>query len=569
MVIIYWELYTYEDNYIRALVNLKEAKKIGTNSSDSEKIKDKYGCTLYYIGDLYFQKKDYQIALDYYKRSYDIFNSFTETDLAREDLYFTLTSFAFTTIREDKAYTMYSIGRSYLELNTMDTARIYLNKSLTVAKKTTHNRLEARIYYALARLEHKNQNLDLSKNFSGKSLVLSKSSNLNEYVIYNYLLQMEIDLVNGDYNNIEGYYNKTIPLVMQMGMKSELAKAKQLYAVYSNQIGNSNLAFQMLEEANSIREELNDDEVARKFGQQESEMKYQQNVYDLELESMKAKEEEKRVTTQLYFSIAILFLILLMAILIYINSRKNKKLSEELGKINKQLESANTQLVELNDTKTKLFRIISHDLKNPIKEFDSGVKHLISNQTIDKDNLNKYLTNLSKSASNIQGLLYSLLNWAESQFSDRPIVKTEVDINDILQKVMPLYQQMIDEKEIKIRINLSVQTLDTDANILQIILRNIIHNSIKFTLNEGTISIKTDTEDDFTILQIADTGIGIRKDQVEAILTDKHFYHSQTDLFKSTGVGLRAVKDYIDQLGGNLFIESTPGNGTIVTIYFP
>lgn len=562
-------IYTYEDNYIRALTNLKKAVSIGLNAEDSEKIKDKYGCTLYYLGDLYFQKKDYEVALNYYKESYKIFDSYTETDMAKEDLNFVLTSYAFTTIREDKAYAMYSIGRSYLNLGKLDSAKNYLDKSLVVAKETTHNRLEAKIYYTLARLENHKQNIDSSLEFSEKSLDLSESSNLMEYVIYNYILQMEIGLANSDYSYIEGHYSKVIPLVRHMGMRNELAKAHQFYAEYLNKNGNSDLAFQKLEEANKIREELNDDEVARKFGQQESAMKYQQSVYESELETIKAKEEEKRVTTQLYFSLAILILILIISILVFKNARKNKRLSKELQATNEKLEFANSKLIELNDTKTKLFRIISHDLKNPIKEFESGVKHLLDSDKKEKSEIDYYLKELSISANNIHTLLYSLLNWAESQFSDRPMSISETNIDDDINKILSLYKSSVDEKNLSVEVDLQVEKLVTDTNILQIILRNIIHNSIKFTPIGGKIRISTKSEDDFTILEVTDTGIGMSNEQVEAILNGNYLPTNQSDLFTNTGIGLRAVNDYVNQLGGNLFIESTSNTGTVVTVYFP
>lgn len=562
-------IYTYEDNYIRALTNLKKAVSIGLNAEDSEKIKDKYGCTLYYLGDLYFQKKDYEVALNYYKESYKIFDSYTETDMAKEDLNFTLTSYAFTTIREDKAYAMYSVGRSYLELDVVDSASLYLQEALEVATKTTHNRLEARIYYALSRIEFYKNRWVQSRRYSDKSLSLSMNSNLLEYVIYNRLLQMEIKLLQKNYDRMEESYIKLLDLTETMKMRSEQAKTHQLYAEYMKEVGNSKRAYIELEKANAIRKEISNDETARKFGQQEAELKYQQSVYDLELETLKSREEEKRLTIQLYFSFAILILLLIISLLVFKNARKNKKLSKELKATNDKLEFANSKLIDLNDTKTKLFRIISHDLKNPIKEFESGVKHLLKSNKKEKSEIDYYLKELSSSANNIQTLLYSLLNWAESQFSDRPMSISETNIDDAINKVLSLYKSSIDEKNLSVEVDLQVEKLVTDTNILQIILRNVIHNSIKFTPLGGKISISTKSEDDFTILEVTDTGIGMSNEQVEAILNGNYLPTNQSDLFTNTGIGLRAVNDYVNQLGGNLFIESTSNTGTVVTVYFP
>lgn len=289
----------------------------------------------------------------------------------------------------------------------------------------------------------------------------------------------------------------------------------------------------------------------------------------MELESIKANEEEKRLTTQLYYTFAVVLLLILIATIVLLYARKNKQLSTKLSLTNDELEIVNTQLTELNDTKTKLFRIISHDLKNPIKEFDRGVNHLIKISNKDDYSQNTtYLQSMSDSASNIYNLLNSLLQWAESQFKDTSIIKTEVDIKKVIDRTVALHQTQIEEKSLQINAILNTTSLFTDPNIIQIVVRNVIHNSIKFTPYGGSITISSQREDDFTIIEIADTGQGMPQQLIDAVLGNQHYNINYDDVHTGAGLGLRAVKDYIDQLGGNLFIESTPGIGTTVTIYF-
>lgn|GEM_PF-2454916 len=565
-------IYTYQDDYVMAVTNLKEAIKIGQRNegNTSQDIKDKYGCSLYYLGDLYFKRKDYKIALDYYKKSMAVFDSYSETELLEEDLNFTLTAIAFTTIREDRAYAIYSVGKTFIKLGALDKARIYLDKAFEIAEKTSFVRLQSRIYYSQSELELALKDTASATERINKSLELLGTVNLNEFRIYNYLKLMEIYLAQGNYKEIEGIYSLLLKLTVDMNMQKEKVKTHQMYSEYLFVIGKPKEAYKELELVNKISERLADENQSRKFGQIEAGIKYQKQLFDLELDSIKSKEEEKRLTTQLYFTIAITLMLIIVAIIIFNYARKNKTLNNQLTKANDELEIANTQLTVLNETKTKLFRIISHDLSNPIKEFDARVTQL--KEDISKDdnqNIIFKVNALGESVSSIYNLLNSLLNWAESQFDEIRIEKANVNIDEAIRRVLLLNKSTIEHKQLIIEKELELTHLNTDPNIFQIIIRNIIQNSIKFTPKGGSIRISTYEEDGFNILSITDTGQGMSKEQIDAILTNNYYTINFDDIQTGNSLGLRAVKDYIDQLDCKLFIESSVDNGTKVIIYFP
>lgn len=234
-------IYTYEDNYVDAVTNLKEAIKIGETYKDNSTvyIKDKYGCTLYYLGDLYFKRNDYKVALDYYKRSLDVFTSYSQFDLYVEDVSYLLNGVAFTTIREDKAYAMYSLGKTYLKMKNLDLARKYLSNSLQIAKETKFYRLVAMAYYSFSELHFALNDTTIAKEYLDKSTNLSIANHLNEYTIYNYLTLMKIDLAQRNYTQINSLYSKLITLTTIMNMRSEKVKhtnfIRSIYMLLANQ----------------------------------------------------------------------------------------------------------------------------------------------------------------------------------------------------------------------------------------------------------------------------------------------------------------------------------------------
>lgn len=557
-------LYTNSDDYVKAVANLKEAIRIGerNRSNNNKFIKDKYGCTLYYLGDLYFKRNEYKNALDYYIKSMNVFNNFSNTELLNEDYNYTLTSFAISTIREDRAYAIYGVGKTFIKLGNLEKARKYLNIANELAEQTLFERLKSRIYYSMSELDLASKDTISAIDNLNNSLELSLTLNLNEFTIKNYLMLMEVYLAQENYTDIESIYSKLMNLTNIMNMKEDKAKTHQLYSEYLYVIGKPKEAVQEEEKANRIRNKILDDNKSRRFGQLEEDIKYQRKIFDIELKSIKANEEEKRRTTQLYFSIALILLLVIVVIVIVFYMKKNKELNDEL-------KIANSQLTELNETKTKLFRIVSHDLMNPIKEFDARITEL--KEDLDNGENSNIATNvggLGESARSIYSLLNSLLDWAESQFKEIKIQKVNVNIEEAINRILLLYKANIKEKQLTIERDLEITNLYTDPNIFQIIIRNIIHNSIKFTPSGGSIKISTYEEDGFNFLSIEDTGRGMSKEKIDAILSNTHYNINFDDIQTGSSLGLRAVKDYIDLLNGILSIESSPNKGTRVTIYF-
>jgi len=106
--------------------------------------------------------------------------------------------------------------------------------------------------------------------------------------------------------------------------------------------------------------------------------------------------------------------------------------------------------------------------------------------------------------------------------------------------------------------------------MLNTILRNIISNAIKFTPISGQISIKAKTDKDQTIIQIADTGVGIPKDKLEKLFViEKSRSTTGTNGETGTGLGLILVKDFVEKNNGTISVHSELNKGTIFTITLP
>jgi signal transduction histidine kinase len=233
----------------------------------------------------------------------------------------------------------------------------------------------------------------------------------------------------------------------------------------------------------------------------------------------------------------------------------------------------NRELKETNAAKDKIFAIVAHDLRGPTGNLASFLEHL--NYTFDELNpveLKNILLSLYKSAENVSVLLENLLHWAESQLNKIEFSPTELSLTDVLQSSIKGLKQTADNKQIDIRFKLNDNIfVFADLNMVQIIVRNILSNAIKFTPRGGSVSIKsfvTDRNEAF--ISITDTGVGIEKFALSKIFDLTGNLHTTgTEGEKSTGLGLIIVKDFIEKNNGTIEIKSQKDIGTVVSFSLP
>ena len=229
------------------------------------------------------------------------------------------------------------------------------------------------------------------------------------------------------------------------------------------------------------------------------------------------------------------------------------------------------ELREINANKDKLFSIIAHDMRGPIGSFYQILEMLTSDRQLD-DNIRKVLLEeLKKASKNIFNLLENLLHWSKIQRSliniDPENYVINNSINETLELLMPAYKQKSQtvifnpEKEF---------TVYADQDSINLVLRNIISNAVKFTPNKGNIIIQLSQDKSTTSIFVSDTGVGMDKDVIENIFRAASFHTTfGTNGEKGSGLGLILCRDFIERNGGVIRTESEPGKGTIMVFTLP
>jgi PAS domain S-box-containing protein len=230
-----------------------------------------------------------------------------------------------------------------------------------------------------------------------------------------------------------------------------------------------------------------------------------------------------------------------------------------------KIKEINTELTESNKTKDKFFSIISHDLRGPL----SGLMQLLDiladeYSTLKEQEKIKLISEAATSANRTYNLMENLLEWSRVQSGKMEYQPERVNLLQLVNDVISLYNQNIKHKNISLEINIQNNiSVFTDQKIIETVLRNLIANAIKFTYPNGAILITAEKNDDFVIIKIRDTGVGISEENLPNLFRlDISHSTKGTENESGTGLGLILCKELVERQGGKIWIESKINEGS-------
>jgi len=239
--------------------------------------------------------------------------------------------------------------------------------------------------------------------------------------------------------------------------------------------------------------------------------------------------------------------------------------TKSLEDANEKLNELNDQLIELNSTKDKLFSIIAHDLKNPFNTILGFAELLnIKYDKLTEDKKHKYIHVIYNSSKNIYNLLENLLQWARIQSNGIAFEPTTFNLKQVVEQNAALLNENIAKKNMTVEYeNTDYYDVYADFNMINTVVRNLLSNSIKFTLENGKIVFSCSKNSKFVEFSITDNGIGMSKEEIEKLFRiDIQFSKSDSVGEEGSGIGLILCKDFIEKNWGKIWVESELDKGS-------
>ncbi len=276
-------------------------------------------------------------------------------------------------------------------------------------------------------------------------------------------------------------------------------------------------------------------------------------------EQFQNKEKQQQINTQktaLFFAhrqriwlTAGLVLSAIIVVLLVAFYRNKKRTADKLSKLNRELEEA-------NQTKARLFGILSHDLRSPISQVYQYLHMLQSHKdTVSEEQKGK----IQNATSSLLETMEDLLIWSKTQMNQFTSNIRPTHINELVDESLQLLQLNIQTKNISTQNTLSSNTtVNTDPDFLQTILRNLLQNAIKSSPQNGTINISFENNQ----LRIQNRGGCFSQQDYESQI------NTQDARQYLSGLGLRLVDELSKKINASVRFENPDADTTIVVVSF-
>ena len=229
-----------------------------------------------------------------------------------------------------------------------------------------------------------------------------------------------------------------------------------------------------------------------------------------------------------------------------------------------KLKQVNHELKELNATKDKFFSIVAHDLKNPFTALIGSTGLLVENiHKMDTEQIIKLSQVLNDSAKSGYAILQNLLDWSRSQTGLMKINIEKINLKNLIEENISSHLLISTNKEINLRSDIKDDIfVFTDRNMINIVLRNLLGNAVKFTPRFGKVTVSTNLDGNDVSILVRDTGTGISNDNINKLFRiDTNYRRPGTANEQGTGLGLKLSKEFVEKLGGKIWVESELGKG--------
>ncbi len=234
-----------------------------------------------------------------------------------------------------------------------------------------------------------------------------------------------------------------------------------------------------------------------------------------------------------------------------------------------RIEKQAVELEKLNKVKDRLFSILAHDLKGPLDSLQ-GMVRLIQEDNLSREEFESFLPLVSQNLNNNSNLLENLLVWSRGQMKGIQAEQEKINLHHLVQKNLRFLSDSNYFKGQILSNCLPKQVfVKADKNMVDIVLRNLLTNALKFTRKDDIIRIDLVEEDNLYTLCVTDHGVGMKEESLQKLFGYDFFSTPGTHQEKGTGIGLMLSKELVQKNKGDIWAESEFGKGSTFCFSLP
>ncbi|WP_121809324.1 tetratricopeptide repeat-containing sensor histidine kinase [Mucilaginibacter kameinonensis] len=566
----------YEQNIDSAFYYAKKARSI------AERLNYKAGKAdaLNAIGIVYDLKGNLQLSLRYYNEAYNLYKELNDTSNTVQGLM--NIGLVFNENREDKKAINFfkraiNIGKTlqrdsimslvlcnylllYPEQIPKDSVEIYLDKAREIGTRFKDNRM-------LVEADQVQGLLYLQNNEREKGAALLQKAVNNGLAMELYYLSLDIVMNLGDLylepnitKAIE-YYKQGLSIAEKSGYHYyEKIFGKKLYDIY---IAQNNLP--EVQRYSSKLLKLYDDE--EKYTNTSGFDYIDYALKDQQLEAITIRSQNRQV---LAIVLGILFVITAITVIFtYRLYRLKKKHGQTLEELNRTVQLRNEKLEIDHEFNNRLVSILAHDFRQPIGALKTLATVLKDADSFTRDELMELVDTMEHSSNISLEIFENILQWIKQQLSGFDYKAVPLPLKELIDEAIQPFNLISEDHKLKLinAVDPSI-IIHADKELVQFIHRNFIHNAIKFSPDNSTVTISASSDKDVTVC-VQDEGKGISPDKLQLLFNFKANMQYSNEKEKGAGVALMICKDFTEKMNGRIWVENNRIKGAAFCYSLP
>lgn len=237
-----------------------------------------------------------------------------------------------------------------------------------------------------------------------------------------------------------------------------------------------------------------------------------------------------------------------------------------------QLQEAANQQQRLDALRRELIAWVGHDLRTPLASVRAVIEALADGIVEDPDTFQRYLRTAQREIGALSNLIDDLFDMAQIDAGGLRLDLRPNSLSDLISDTLESFTELAAGRGVSLdgRVDQGVDPVVLDARQIGRVLTNLIGNALRHTPAQGSVSIHAQTQPDAVRVEIADTGEGIRAEDLPYVFD--RFYRSEKSRSRATGgagLGLAIAKGIVEAHGGRIAVRSTPGKGATFSFTLP